>query len=278
MDYYSILGVPKTASEKEIRSAYKKKSMQHHPDRGGNEEQFKQVNEAYQTLKDPIKKQQYDNPHPQGFGPNGFEGMHPNGFDDMMRQAGFNFGQGFANRRQTPRNKDITVAADVSLLDVLQGKNLFIQYRLSTGEIETVNVDIPPGANHGDTIQYEGLGDKGHPGYPRGNLHVRIRVQKDRTYIRDNDNLITKKTVNVFDLLLGCVIIITTLDKRSLELKIPQGTKPGTRFSIPGYGLPNMHTRKTGNMYVEIDTEMPKITDKNVLNKIQQVKNELRGL
>ena len=142
MDYYSILGVPKTASEKEIRSAYKKKSMQHHPDRGGSEEQFKRINEAYQTLKDPIKKQQYDNPHPQGFGPNGFEGMHPNGFDDMMRQAGFNFGQGFANRRQTPRNKDITVAADVGLLDVLQGKNLFIQYRLSTGEIETVNVDL----------------------------------------------------------------------------------------------------------------------------------------
>ena len=282
MDYYSILGVPKTASEKEIRSAYKKKSMQHHPDRGGNEEQFKRVNEAYQTLKDPAKRQQYDNPHPQGFGPGGFEGVNPRGFEDMMRQAGFNFGPGFgpgfANQRQTPRNRDITVAADVTLLDVLQGKNLYIQYRLSTGEIETVNVDIPPGANHGDTVQYEGLGDKGNIRYPRGNLHVKIRVQKNRTFRRDNDNLILKKHVNVFDLLLGCVIIITTLDNRNLELKIPQGTKPGTRFSIPGYGLPNMHTRKTGNMYVEIDTEIPKITDENVLNKIQQIKNEVRGL
>ena len=278
MDYYSILGVQRNATPDQIKKAYKKKSMQHHPDRGGNQDDFVKVQQAYEVLSNSDKRNAYDNPQPQGFGPNGFEGVNPRGFEDMMRQAGFNFGQGFANQRQTPRNKDITVAADVTLLDVLKGKNLFIQYRLSTGEIETVNVDIPPGANHGDTVQYEGLGDKGNIRYPRGNLHVRIRVQKDRAFRRDNDNLILKKHVNVFDLLTGCVIIITTLDKRNLELKIPQGTKPGTRFSIPGYGLPNMHTRKMGNMYVEIDTEMPKITDSNVLNKIQQIKNELRGL
>ena len=113
--------------------------------------------------------------------------------------------------------------------------------------METVTVDVPAGAKHGDTIQYEGLGDNGHPRYPRGNLHVKIRVIKNRSWQRDQDNLFTKKPINVFDLLLGCVIIITTLDNKKLELKIPQGTKPGAKFSIPGYGLPNMQTRQRGN-------------------------------
>ena len=155
-------------------------------------------------------------------------------------------------------------------------KNLIIQYQLSTGRIETVTVDVPPGAKHGDTVQYQGLGDEGHPRYPRGNLHVRIKVNKSKNWDRDQDNLITKKSVNVFDLLLGCVIIIETLDNKQLELKIPQGTKPGVKFSIPGYGLPNMQTGKRGVMFVTIDAEMPKITDSTVLEKIQQIKNEIQ--
>lgn len=274
MDYYSILGVPRTASPEEIKKAYKKKSMQHHPDRGGNQDEFVKVQQAYEVLSNSDKRSVYDNPQPQGFGPNGFEGVNPRGFEDVLRRAGFsNFGQGFAN--QTPRNKDVTVQAEVTLSEIMTGKNVFIQYRLSTGEIETVNVDIPAGAKQGDTIQYHGLGDKHHPRYPRGNLNVRIKVKNERNFRRDNDNLITKKLVNLFDLLTGCVIIVTTLDNKQVKLNIPQGTKPGTKFSIPGYGLPNMHTRKTGNLYIEIDTEMPKITDQNVLNKIQQLKNEI---
>ena len=184
------------------------------------------------------------------------------------------FGQGF--QQQTPRNKDITLQADIDLSDVLIGKNLIIQYQLQSGRVETVTVDVPPGAKHGDTIQYEGLGDNGHPRYPRGNLLVRIKVKKTKNWERDHDNIISKKTINVFDLLLGCVIIIVTLDNKQLELKIPQGTRPGTKFSIPSYGLPNMQTGKRGIMFITIDAEMPKISDDAILNKIQQLKNEIQ--
>tara|TARA_B110000114_G_scaffold35275_1_gene36612 strand:- start:215 stop:532 length:318 start_codon:yes stop_codon:yes gene_type:complete len=105
---------------------------------------------------------------------------------------------------------------------------------------------------------------------------VRVQVSKDKHWQRDGENLITKKVINVFDLLLGCVIIITTLDNKKLELKIPQGTKPGAKFSIPGYGFPNMQTQQRGNMYVTINTEIPLITDSAVLGKIQQLKNEIK--
>src|SRR5210317_116916 len=101
MDYYSILGVSKNASDKELKSAYKKLSMQHHPDRtGGDDSKFKEINEAYSTLKDPQKRQEYDNPQPQGFGPNGFGGM--GGFEDLFSQFGFRHPQ----QRQR-QNQDI---------------------------------------------------------------------------------------------------------------------------------------------------------------------------
>jgi curved DNA-binding protein len=277
MDYYNILGVNRNASTGEIKKAYKRASMQHHPDRGGNSDEFIKVQQAYDTLSDNHKRQAYDNPHPQGFGPNGFQGM--GGFEEAMRQAnaqyGNMFGQGFQQPRQTPRNRDITLQADITLEDVMKGKNLIIQYQLSTKEIATVTVDVPPGAKHGDTIQYEGLGDNGHPRYPRGNLHVKIRVIKSKQWVRDGDNLITKTDVNIFDLLLGCVIIITTIDKRQLELTIPQGTKIGAKFSIPGYGLPNMQTRNRGIMYITIEAEMPKITDQSLLDRIGQIKQDI---
>jgi curved DNA-binding protein len=269
MDYYSILGVNRNATPEEIKKAYRKLAMTHHPDRGGDHTTFANINSAYDVLSNSDKKSAYDRPQPNF---NNRNHSHSNPFSGTPFEN--MFGQGF--QQQTPRNKDITLQADIDLSDVLIGKNLIIQYQLQSGRVETVTVDVPPGAKHGDTIQYEGLGDNGHPRYPRGNLLVRIKVKKTKNWERDHDNIISKKTINVFDLLLGCVIIIVTLDNKQLELKIPQGTRPGTKFSIPGYGLPNIQTGKRGIMFITIDVEMPKITDNDVLNKIQQLKNEIQ--
>ena len=114
MDYYNVLGVNRNASDKELKQAYKKLSMQHHPDRtGGSDEKFKQVNEAYSTLKDPQKRQAYDNPQPQfnsqHFNQGGFQG----GFDinDLMGQFGF-------GGRQQMRNQDITIGCNISISEV----------------------------------------------------------------------------------------------------------------------------------------------------------------
>ena len=270
MDYYSILGVARNASPEEIKKSYKRLSMKHHPDRGGNNDDFIKVQQAYEVLSNSDKRDAYDHPHQanpfSNQRQNPFGNGHP--FEHM-------FNQGFAQQRQTPRNRDITLAAKIKLEDVLTGKNLIMQYQLSTGRLETVNIDVPAGAKHGDTIQYEGLGDEGHPRFPRGNLQVRITVSKKKNWERDNDNLITKKRINVFDLLLGCVIIITTLDNKRLEIKVPQGTRSGAKFSIPGYGLPNMQTNKRGILFVEIDAEIPVINDTAILDKIQQLKNDL---
>jgi curved DNA-binding protein len=274
MDYYSILGVTRNASPQDIKKAYKKASMIHHPDRGGNQDEFVKVQQAYEVLSNSDKRNAYD--HPQQANPFGGQQQGQNPFAGTPFEHHFQHGFGQQQQRQTPRNQDITIQANINLADSLVGKNLIIQYQLQTGETATVTVDVPMGAKHGDTIRYQGLGDNGHPRYPRGDLLVRIRVKKDKAFQRDGDNLIAKKDVNVFDLLLGCVILVTTLENKKLELKVPQGTAPGQTFNIPGYGLPNMQTGRRGNMYITIDVSMPKITDQNVLDKIQQLKNEIQ--
>lgn len=273
MDYYSILGIPRTASPEEIKKAYRKLAMANHPDRtGGDDAKFKQISEAYEILSNSDKRDAYDHPHDpfqqhrQQHNPFGGAGRSP--FDHI-------FGQGFGQQRQTPRNRDINLQAKIALEDVLTGKNLIMQYQLSSGRLETVTVDVPAGAKHGDTIQYEGLGDEGNPRYPRGNLLVRIAVGKKKNWERDQDNLIVKKTVNVFDFLTGCAIIITTLDNKQLELKIPKGTKIGTTFSIPRHGVPNMRNGQRGHLYVTVDAFVPVIEDDALLSKIDEIKKDL---
>lgn len=268
MDYYSILGVPRTATPEEIKKAYRQKAKQYHPDRpDGNAEKFKQVNEAYEILSNSDKRSAYDTPNP-GFSFNSQDfGRGFNPFGDV-------FGQQFGFNR-TPRNRDITLAANLDLADVITGKSLIMQYKLNSGRLETVTVDVPPGAKHGDTIRYQGLGDDGNGRYPRGDLLVRIKVAKKKDWERDGNNLITRKVINVFDLMLGCAILIATLDGKTVSLKIPKGTKPGQIFSINGYGVPDLNTRQRGNLYVEIQAEIPKLDDENILKELEAVRNKI---
>ncbi len=282
-DFYNILGVSKQASDAELKKAYKKASMQHHPDRGDDEEQFKKVNEAYATLKDPSKRQMYDQygtADPQQAGPQGFN-FNSNDFAGGNPFAGTPFADMFSGnspfgQRQQPRNQDMRIAAQIDLRDVVLGKSLVAQIQLGSGRVETINIDVPPGARDGDTIQYEGLGDDRHRELRRGNLHVVVQVKPVSGWERRNNDLITRKTINLFDLLLGCVIIVQTLDNRNVKLTIPKGTNPGQRFSIPEYGIPDINTRRRGNIHVIIDVKTPEINDESLLNKIQQLRDEIK--
>jgi curved DNA-binding protein len=265
MDYYSTLGVSKNASDKELKQAYKKASMQHHPDRGGDENKFKEINEAYSTLKDPQKRQQYDNPQPQ-FNSQNMGGM--GGFEDLFAQFGFR------QQQQQQRNPDITIVADITLEECISGKQLLATYRLRNGKEETVDITIPPGANDGNMVRYQGLGEQIIQG-PRGNLIVKIQVRRHPIFEKDGINLIMKLKVSVFDLLLGCQNNIPTLEGGTIRLSIPQGTKPGVTFNVSGHGLPDIHNGRKGNMYVVIDAYTPKIEDPVYLIKLKEIKDRL---
>jgi len=262
MDYYSILGVAKNASDQDIRKAYKKMSMQHHPDRGGNEEQFKKINEAYSTLKDPQKRAAYDNPQPQY----NFNTSNMGGFEDIFAHA---FGPGFA-RQQRPRNVDVNIKVALDFDEQLTGKSIIAAYRLRNGQEERVDLDIPPGVKHGDKIKYDGLGDNALPGR-RGDLYVIVHVKNKAGWRRSNDDVIIVQKVNCLDLITGTKIKIETLSKNKIDLTIPKGTKNNTTFNIPGYGIPNIRSGVKGNMLVTIEAEIPNLSEDKI-RLINQIK------
>ena len=268
MDYYSILGVNKNASENELRKAYKKKSMQHHPDRGGDEEEFKKINEAYSTLKDPAKRQEYDNPQPQF----NFNTSNMGGFEDIFAQM---FGQHMhGGRPKHQGNLHINLNVKVLLEDVMSGKIITAAYSLASGRQETVDIQIPIGIMDGQKIRYQGLGDDTHRNYPRGDLHVTVRVLPHKIWKRKNYDLFTTITTNIFDFITGSVYNVKTIDNKDIALKIPQGTKPGTTFSINGYGVPNIQNGKRGSLYITVEAKVPIINNEEMIEKIKEIKNE----
>jgi curved DNA-binding protein len=263
MDYYSILGVPKNASPEQLKKAYKKQSMQHHPDRGGDEAKFKEVNEAYSTLKDPAKRQQYDNPQPQFNFNTG--NMRGDPFADIFGQM---------HRRQR-RNHDVTINVTLDLLDVMQGKELAARYQVLSGGIKEANIDIPAGVEDGVGIRFRGLGDDSIPHSPPGDLVVRVRVRQPVNWKRSGNDLRTKALVSVFDCLLGGSIEIRTIDDKRFKINIPKGTQSGAVFSIPNHGIPNIQTGTRGNIFVEINAAVPKIENEMILKELERIKNAL---
>ena len=268
MDYYSILGVPKNASEKDLKKAYKKASMQHHPDRGGDGETFKQINEAYSTLKDPVKRQQYDNPQPQyNFNTGNMQG-HP--FEDMF--SGFGFG---AQRGRQRRNSDVTIGLNLDLKDVLTGKNLTTRYRLADNRIKEADIDIPIGVPDGIAIQFRGLGDDTIPGVPPGDLIVRIKIKNPPGWSRTGNDLKTSVFITIFDCLLGGSVELVTLDGKRIRITIPRGTQPGAVFNVAGHGIRDMQLGHRGNLFVEIKPVVPNIKNEIILQDIERIKNAL---
>tara|TARA_B100001057_G_scaffold191058_1_gene191894 strand:- start:276 stop:1076 length:801 start_codon:yes stop_codon:yes gene_type:complete len=264
MDYYTRLGVSKNASQDELKKAYKKLSMQHHPDRtGGDDTQFKQINEAYSTLKDPQKRAEYDNPQPQGFGPNGFQGM--GGFEDLFSQFGF--------RQTQQRNQDVVLRYNLDFKEVFFGAAVSLQYNLPSGKKEFLDAAIPPGVSHGSNVRYAGLGDDSIPNLQRGNLILKLYIRSDPKWKRDGNNIYTVQHVNIFDLILGTTVEIVTPADRKFSLNVPTGTKPGTTFSITGHGVPDVNTRRPGNVHVKLDAVMPGLSNE-ALQEIRNVKDK----
>lgn len=268
MNHYEILGVTKTASLDEIKQAYKKLAKEHHPDRGGDTNKFAEINAAYDVLKDPAKRQEYDNSFQHRFTTkNNFnsQGFEFNFFNDIFEKTFKNY--------TVHVNRDITIAATLSLKDTFKEKTIKATYRTSIGTLENVDVNVPAGIKNGDVIRLSGLGDNADSRFPRGNLNIRIHVSEDPLWKRNNNDLWTKKIIDVFDLLLGCVIIITTPEGNNVKLNIPKGSNPTSIFNIPNYGIPDRVSGDRGNIYVQLEVTVPNVDDTSIINKIKDIKD-----
>lgn len=273
MDYYNVLGVDRNASEEQLKKAYKKQSMQHHPDRnGGSEEKFKQINEAYSALKDPQKRQMYDQygtTDPQQAG--GFRSQHFNGggfngaFDinDLMGQFGF-------GARQQMRNNDITIGCNITIAEVYTGKNVLATYRLNNGREQTVDIKIPVGVRNGDKVRYTGMGQHDIQQIPPGDLYVQVVIQSTNEFEINGLDLITSKRINTLKLITGTYSNIKVPGGANVNLNIPGGTQPGTVLKVTGKGLPNRQGNP-GNILVKIIGQTPTSINEADKSLIEQI-------
>lgn len=266
MDYYKTLGINKSASQDDIKQAYRKLAKEHHPDRtGGDDTRFKQINEAYDTLKDPDKRHIYDNPQPQYNQQYQYNSQNMNDI----------FNAFFGNRGPMRRNVDIGLNVKVSLKDVATGKDIIGKYRLHSGREEVATIRIPAGIESGTSLRFRNLGDDSMQQAPRGDLIVKVIIEKHPVFERDRSHIRTKCSINVLELILGTEVIITDLLGRNVNVKIPPGTNPGTILSIAGHGLPDPAGRRDGNLYLEIKGITPKIDDYEKLEKVRNLYDEI---
>ena len=300
-DYYDILGVKKNASEKEIKSAFKKLARKYHPDVNPGdksaEENFKRVSEAYDVLSDKKKRAQYDRvgheawkagfkegaPPPPGGG-----GFHWGGFPGGGNVHYYSSGQGggfsdvdledlfggiFTGRRRRRgpiKGEDSLSRLAVPMLDAINGGERLITISTPAGGQESLTVKIPKGIVEGQKIRLAGKGNPGFSGGPSGDLLIEIVYEPDPRFERDNANLTTVVNIPVSLAALGGEIKVPTLEG-SADMKIPAGTQGGQRLRLKGKGLPKRGGGR-GDLFARIRVQVPKELDDEGKELIEKLK------
>jgi curved DNA-binding protein len=272
-DYYQILGLAKGASEDQIKSAYRKLAMKHHPDRGGDPTVFQEVQEAYNTLGDPGKRAEYDNPQPQFHGQGPFQGGGvPPGFDDLFRFFGDGFGGNpFFRHTSMPRNRNINLRATITLEDAFKGKELLVNVNLPSGQDQVLNVKIPPGVQDGVSLRLAGMGDNSIPQAPRGDIIVEVSIVPHPKFTRQGDDLIQEIRISCIDAIIGKDIVIDTIEGKQFTGSIPAGTQPDAILALTGQGMPLMaNPSQRGRMLLKINMFVPTLStqQQDILRKL----------
>ena len=277
-NYYDILGVSENASADQIKRAFKDIAKKEHPDRGGNEEIFKEANEAYDTLKDTGKRNEYDTL--RKYGQPGTGGNFSFRSGDMFGEEMFEqFFSGFGGNnmrtrtfRSRPRaNKSINVRMALSIKEVMNNLEKTISYKLPSGKEEFATVKIPAGVQNGVTFRYKGMGDDSIKNVPRGDLMVQMTVLDSDGFTRKGNDLYAEKTINCFEAIKGCIVDIKELNENIVKVKVPMGTQPGTLLNVKGRGMPVHKTLNIrGNLYVKINVLIPQLSNDD-LKKIEDL-------
>ena len=257
-DHYATLGVARTASDDEIKQAYRRLASKHHPDRGGDTAQFQEIQEAYATLSDAQSRAAYDNPAPQFSGMKfGQHGFNFNDIFSMFAQQGF---------QQHPRRNHVRASIWISLQDAVRGGSRTINLGTQTGTT-TVALQIPQGIDDGDNVQYANLGPNGM------DLVIEFRVHSDRRWQRQGLDLTTEVSVPVWDLILGGEVRVKDIYDNELAGSIPAGTQPGTLLRLRQRGIHNTKGQQ-GDLFVKLSAVVPKDIHPELIQAIRTHTNK----
>jgi curved DNA-binding protein len=282
-DYYKVLGVGETATPEEIKKAYRKLAFKHHPDKSkGDEEKFKDINEANEALSDPEKRKKYDqfgadwkHYKEAGAQPGGFDWskyasgrgaragrMRPDEFDTMFAGEGAGdlfemlfgqrSGQGRGRRSAALKGEDLEAETTLSLEEAYHGTTRLLQL-----DGQTIRVTIKPGATDQQVLRVAGKGGAGLHGGPNGDLYLTIRIAPHPKFQRKGNDLLCDFPVELYTAVLGGKAQVKTL-KGTVKVDIPKETPNGTALRLRGLGMP-IYGKKNefGNLFAKIVIQMP---------------------
>ncbi len=302
-DYYKILGVERGADEKEIKRAYRRLAVRYHPDKNPGdaqaEDQFKEINEAYEVLGDPSKRARYDQlgasyeAWRRGGAPGGFdwsqwmggapggvrvemgdlEGLFGGGFSDFF-QAVFGEAAAGGRGRGRSRGRDLEQRVSISLDEAFHGTR-----RQVRRDGRMLEVKIPPGARTGTRVRVAGQGEGGRGS--SGDLYLMIDVAGDPRFTRTEDDLQAEVEVDVYTAVLGGETNVPTL-AGPVVLKVPAGSQPGRSFRLRGRGMPNLRNPShKGDLYARLKIALPRSLseeEESLFRKLQSLRARQDGV
>lgn len=261
MNYYNILGVQQSASHDEIKKAYRKLAMVHHPDKGGDVNKFNEITEAYETLSDTDKRSQYDNPH--GFG------AFSDAFEDLLRNA--QASAAYRRAQEFQRNPDAVTEIDISLQQAYHGTD----YLVDLGYTKEL-LSVQSGVRDGTRYRIREKGPHRYKEMPPGDLIVKINISMPSNIARDNNDLYMRFEINAVQAMTGVELDLDHLSGRSIKIKIPAGTQPGSKLRLAGFGMPDPVNKNSGDLYAIIHVKIPKVTNPDHVQQLNNIYEEVK--
>lgn len=300
-DYYKILGVGRSASQDEIKKAFRKLAVKYHPDKNPGdkaaEEKFKEVTEAYEVLGKEDTRRKYDELGAnwkqyenagfgggggfQGFGGQGFSAS---GFSDFFERffggqgGGFGFGDmgGFGNfggrrsRSRSMKGQDLNATVNMTLLEAYNGSQ-----RIFNIGNHTIKVSIKPGVSDGQVLRVKGKGNPGINGGENGDLLLKINVSQDPEYQRNGDDLVKNVNVDFYTAILGGKVEVQTL-KGLVNVPIKPMTQSDSVLRLKGLGMPHYGKEGEGVMLLKVKVVIPEHFSEKELELIRKASQETK--
>ena len=279
-NYYEVLGVAKTATAEEIRTVFRKKAREYHPDVAKDKvkgaEKFKELNEAYEVLSDPAKRAKYDQMGrevpgggyewaggvPRGQAGPGMEEVHfgGTGFSDFFESMFGGMGgvegmRAAGGRRVARRGADVEGDLMVTLEEAMQGSSREVTLQRGGGRVETYRVKVPAGVREGQRIRLAGRGQEGASGGEAGDLYLRVRLARHPDLRVEGENLVTDLEMAPWEMVGGATVPVRTLEG-AVMLKVPAGSLAGQKLRLRGQGL-RREDGSRGDLYAILEVVVP---------------------
>lgn len=287
-DYYKILGMERSASQDEIKKAYRKLAVKYHPDKNPDdkvaEEKFKEISEAYQVIgnADSRKKydelganwKQYENAGFNGFGGGG-QGFSASGFSDFFDMffggqgggAGFDIRDFMGGGRRSSRpakGSDLNATINMTLLEAYQGSQRMLDLNGNT-----IKITIKPGVRDGQVLRIKGKGNPGRNGGDNGDLLIKVVITNDPVYQRDGDDLIKNINIDIYTAILGGKITVNTL-KGDVNVPIKPQTQNNSTLRLKGLGMPHYGKEGAGALLLKVQLLLPEHFSQKELELIKE--------